>query len=154
VLAFRLTRQAHQALDGEGARMYGGRWNSEGKAAVYASLSRALAALEYLVGVDAEDVPDDLVLMTLDVPDDLEAEAVAPHRLASDWNHVPAHPGCVRAGDDWLRRAATALLRVPSSIVPEEANLVINPRHTAAARVRVTSVRFFAYDPRLLRKRA
>jgi RES domain-containing protein len=137
-------------MGGEGARLNGGRWNSEGVAAVYTSSSLALAALEYLVHVDIEDVPDDLVAMAIEVPGDAGLTSVAVGDLPADWNKGPDHPACVAIGDAWLADGATLLLRVPSAVVPEDWNLLINPRHPRARDVAVRSVRPFAFDPRLL----
>ena len=150
MLVWRITRAAHQALDGEGARLNGGRWNSEGVAVVYASSTLSLAALEYLAHVDPEDVPGDLVAMGVEVPDDLPDERIRASDLPPDWNRVPDHPACVDRGDAWARAARTPLLRVPSAIVPEEESVLLNPRHPDAARVGVDLTRPFAFDPRLL----
>jgi RES domain-containing protein len=150
VLAWRLTRRPYQALDGEGARLYGGRWTSEGVPVVYASATLSLAALEYLVHVDPTEAPADLVAMRLQLPEDLPRERVDPSALPADWNRVAAHPECVRRGDLWAKEDRTPLLLVPSAIVPEEENVLINPRHPGAARLAVIATRPFSFDPRLL----
>lgn len=150
LLAWRLTRRPYQALDGEGARLYGGRWNSEGVPVVYASATLSLAALEYLVHVDPTDAPGDLVAMHLRLPEDLPRERVDPSDLPRGWNGIAAHPACVRRGDLWASEGRAALLLVPSAIVPEEENVLINPRHPGAARLAVIDTRPFAFDPRLL----
>ena len=150
MLAWRICREGQQRLDGEGARLHGGRWNSEGIAVVYASSTLALAALECLVHVDVEDVPRDLVAMALRAPDDAEETLVAVERLPADWRRVPDHPVCARIGDEWVRKGAALRLRVPSAVVPEESNLLINPGHPRWREVVVESVRRFGFDPRLL----
>lgn len=147
---WRLTRRAHRTLDGSGSRRYGGRWNSEGLAVVYTSSTLALAALEYLVHVDVDDSPDDLVALAIRIPEDAPADLVKVDGLPSDWARVASHPECVRLGDRWLKRGASLLLRVPSAVVPEEQNVLINPAHLDARRVRVEHERPFAFDPRLL----
>lgn len=150
MLVWRITRAPFQALDGEGARLNGGRWNSEGVAVVYTSTTLALAALEYLVHVDLEDVPEDLVAMRIQIPDGLPAWRVEVANLPADWTEVPDHPACVKLGDAWAKNAITALLHVPSAVIPEEENLLINPRHPDAGRVTVVHTRRFVFDPRLL----
>ena len=140
MLVWRICREAHQALDGEGSRLHGGRWNSERVSVVYTSSTLALAALEYLVHVDIEDVPDDLVTMAIDVPDD----------LPPDWNQVLDHPACARIGDQWAAKGTVLLLLVPSAVVPEESNVLINPDHPRAGDVRMVSIRPFAFDSRLV----
>jgi RES domain-containing protein len=138
-------------MDGEGARLHGGRWNSEGLALVYLSSSLSLAALEYLVHVDIEDAPSDLIAIEVEVPRGVREARVLVSELPSDWNQVADHADCVRRGDLWLREGRTALLRVPSAVVPIEANVLLNPGHVDAARVRVISHEPFAFDRRLLR---
>ncbi|HEU4588653.1 MAG TPA: RES family NAD+ phosphorylase [Gemmatimonadales bacterium] len=147
---YRICRAPYRALDGEGARLYGGRWNSPGAPVVYASSSLALAALEYLVHLDPDHAPSDLIALTLEVPDTASADVVHQAALPGDWAQVPEHPACVAAGDAWLGRGVTLLLRVPAAPVPEEQNVLINPRHVEAAQVRVIAERRFAFDPRLL----
>lgn len=154
MLVFRLTRRAFVDLDGEGARRYGGRWNSPGRPVVYTASTRALAALEYLMHIDVEDVPDDLVLLTIEVPDDQLEEGMVEHvrvaTLPADWVRV-AHPTCRLIGDAWLRTGRALLLRAPSAAIPEEDAVLINPGHAAAAsRVTIREHRAFVYDTRLL----
>lgn len=149
MLVWRITREAHQALDGEGARLNGGRWNSEGVAVVYTSTTLALAALEYLAHVDPEEVPGDLVAMRIEIPEGLSEERVLESDLPAGWNEVPDHPSCIKRGDAWAKTAATAVLRVPSAIVPEEENILVNPGHADAARILVAHTRAFAFDPRI-----
>ena len=140
MLVWRICREEHQVLDGEGSRLHGGRWSSERVSSVYTSSTLALAALEYLVHVDIEDVPDDLVAMAIEVPDD----------LPPDWNQVLDHPACARIGDQWAAKGTVLLLLVPSAVVPEESNVLINPDHPRAGDVRMVSIRPFAFDSRLV----
>jgi len=130
--------------------VHGGRWNSDGLAVVYLSSSLSLAALEYLVHVDIDDTPSDLVAMEVEVPQGVREERVLATELPSDWNHVADHPECVRRGDLWLREGRTALLRVPSAVVPIETNVLLNPGHRDAGRVRMMTSEPFAFDRRLL----
>lgn len=150
MLVFRITRSLHQELDGEGARRSGGRWNSQGIALVYASETRALAALEYLVHIDVEEVPDDLVLLSIDVPDQLAVERIAAHDLRQGWNRVALSPEWRSMGDSWEKSGTTPILCVPSAPVPEESNYLLSSRHPDAGAVRVINVRSFAFDERLL----
>ena len=138
------------ALDGEGARLYGARWTSRGTPAVYAASHLSLAALEYLVHIDAEDAPDDLVAVRIGVPDDVSELACAPASLPTDWQQTPSPPRCQAIGDDWARREEELLLRVPSVLVPEESNVLVNPMHPDAVGVRLIGSRHFSYDVRLL----
>lgn len=147
---WRIARRAYQALDGEGARLNGGRWNSEGVPVVYTSHALSLAALEYLVHVDLAEAPTDLVAIEIEIPDDVRVSEVSVHELPADWNLVAEHSACVAAGDDWAAAARTLALRVPSAVIPQESNVLLNPRHADAGRVRVVATHDFVLDPRLL----
>lgn len=146
---WRLARRAFQELDGEGARQVGGRWNSEGTAVVYTAATLSLAALEYLVHVDPEDVPDDLVAMRIEMPDEAPVQKVAVEDLPRGWSREPDHPACIEIGDRWAAEVQSLALRVPSAVVPEESNILLNPAHPDARRLRVIRVRGFTFDPRL-----
>ena len=147
---WRITRRKYAALDGEGARLNGGRWNPEGVAVVYTSATLSLAALEYLVHVDIEDVPSDLISMEIEVPDDAAQAVIALADLAADWNAIDEHPECTAAGIDWIQRGETLTLRVPSAVIPWESNFLLNPRHSDSVRVTIVATHDFAFDPRLL----
>jgi RES domain-containing protein len=148
--AYRVCPAPRAALDGEGARLYGGRWNPPGRPAVYTSATRALAALEYLVHVDPDDVPADLIMLTIEIPDDVPRDTVDPAALAAGWERIPEHPSCQQHGDTWLAGSRTAVLEVPSAPIPEERNILLNPRHPDAARIVAIARRPFAFGPRLL----
>jgi RES domain-containing protein len=136
---WRVCRRPFADISGEGARLYGGRWNSPGRPMVYAAESAALAVLEVRVHLDLDwrVLPDDYVLMAIET-DDLVAETLA---------ESPVDPRAV--GDEWLASGRTALLRAPSFIIPESANVLVNPVHRDAARLAVAAIMPFAFDPRL-----
>jgi len=150
VRCYRLCQIRFRALDGQGARKYGGRWNRPGRPAVYASSSRALAILELLARVDRE-IPADLLLLTINIPDAAPIERLRPDTLPTDWLTHPAPESCRIVGDDWLASAKGLVLAVPSVLVPEESNLLLNPEHAKFATVRVVAGRPFSFDPRLVR---
>lgn len=136
---WRVSRAAFADLSGEGARLYGGRWNSPGRPVVYTAENPALAILEVRVHLDLDPdlIPDDYVLMEIDVPE-MEVEELAI---------PPDDPGT--AGDDWLARAATPILKVPSFIAPRSFNLLINPAHPGASAIRILGTQPFDFDKRL-----
>ena len=144
MIVHRLAKASFAALDGEGARLYGGRWNSAGRPMIYAAASPSLAVLEVLVHLDLppELMPDDYRLLAIEIPDDAPIERL---------DRTPADEvGCVAAGDDFLIRGGALVLLVPSVIVPQELNALINVRHAAMAGVRVVADQPFAFDRRLL----
>jgi RES domain-containing protein len=149
VRVWRLARRAYSALDGEGARRAGGRWNSPGIAAVYTSSALSLAVLELLVHTDPDLVPNDLRGFEIEVPDSLTVHLLDSSTLPSNWRQIPNHPACRAIGDDWLQRRTQVLLGVPSAIIPEELNYLINPAHPDASLIRVVGSRAFSFDERL-----
>lgn len=137
--AWRICRAPFAGLSGDGARLYGGRWNSAGHPVIYAASTAALAVLEVRVHLDLplDLLPDDYVLVTIDLGE-LSIENVA---------EIPPLPQAF--GDTWLREQRSPLLRVPSAIVPESTNLLLNVAHPASSDARVASTRPFAFDRRL-----
>ena len=149
---FRICRKAHarDPLSGRGGLRVAGRWHSQGVRVVYASESRALAALEVLVHVDPDLAPADLVRIEIDVPHPLRIETVKASSLGPRWRAHPAPESLRALGDRWVRRGASAVLRVPSAVIPEESNYLLNPGHPDAARVSVVAIEPFAFDARLV----
>ena len=148
---YRLCRAKFTSLDGEGSRLYGGRWNSAGRSVVYASSTLALAALESLVHFPPTLAPTDLIALTIEIPEDLKQEEVATSRLPSDWYaHIDSRE-CRLLGDAWLTSAMCAVLQVPAAPVPQENNYLINPLHLDASRIVVVATQPFRFDPRLVK---
>lgn len=137
---WRICRKPFADLSGDGARLYGGRWNSPGRPLLYTAETAALAVLEVRVHLDLDwsVIPDDYVLMEINLPDDISRQELTD---------VPFDP--IVAGDAWLASAVSALLRVPSFIIPESANVLINVTHPEAARAAAVTVRPFSFDERL-----
>jgi len=151
-LAWRIVKNRHveKAFDGEGARLYGGRWNSPGAAAVYASESRALATLEILAGLQTNSPLPEYVLIPAEFDDSIVV-AVELKELPANWRRNPPRPSTQRLGDDWIASGASAVLRVPSASVPQESNYLFNPRHPAFSEIRIGQPEGAAMDPRLIR---
>lgn len=139
-------------MDGEGARLHGGRWNSEGVAGVYLSTSLPLAALEYLVHFDVATAPSDLISMEVDVPEGVSRAEVDVATLPDDWNEFSDHPVCVDIGDAWLGGGESCLLFVPSAVIPKRRNILLNPAHPDARRMSF-EVEPFQFDHRRLIRR-
>jgi RES domain-containing protein len=138
-------------MAGKGAETTGGRWNRVGSAAVYTSTNIALAVLETLVHFNTSNLPLNRILVRVNVPDRVwAARQVLTHTTAPvGWNVFPAGKMSLDTGNAWIRGAMSALLEVPSAIVPEESNVLINPRHSDAPSIRVARLRVFDYDGRL-----
>src|SRR6266568_1830101 len=130
MVVWRVTRRSHaeHPLTGEGARRFGGRWNHVGTSLVYTSGTLSLAVLEYLVNLPISDLPE-------------------------NWRTFPASEELKDIGTDWVREVTTPILTLPSVVIPNELNYLINPAHEEAKRVKVVSVDPFALDVRLYRAR-
>lgn len=149
VTAWRIvpTRFAADAFTGEGAWRVGGRWNSPGGRVVYASGHKSLAALETLVHVDPNR-PMHFTSFRLEFEETL-FERLPSAELPPDWQQEPPRRATQRLGDAWLRANRSAILAVPSAIVPEESNLLLNPAHADFARITIGKPAAFTFDPRL-----
>jgi RES domain-containing protein len=138
-------------LTGTGAEKTGGRWNRKGTPVVYASTSIALACLEAIVHLGgSEPLPLNRYLISIDLPRNAwAARALFKSSARAGWDALPAGPVSLDWGTDWARSGQTLLADVPSIVVPEESNVLINPRHSDAARVSVTKLRRWTFDHRL-----
>jgi RES domain-containing protein len=140
----------HASLSGDGGLYASGRWHSRGRRVVYLADHPASALVEVMVHleIDAEDLPSHYQLLGVEVPDGAAITALGENELPAGWRQQITS---TRArGDDWLRTGASALLRVPSAIVPEAANYLLNPAHPDAARIGIASAIRAAFDPRLM----
>lgn len=139
------------ALDrlGSGARSFGGRWNAPGVAAIYAGMTPEIAALEKLVHT-GDLVPADLVLTRLDLPDD---EGLYRHygvaQVPKGWDALPASAAAIEFGNAFVTEGLHLGLIVPSAVMPEAKNIILNPNHPAFANLEMTIVRPFEFDSRL-----
>ena len=94
-------------------------------------------------------LPSDLLQLEIDIPDKLKVMRIDIKDLPRNWQSYPASAILQRRGDDWLAAGSTAVLEVPSAVIPEESNLLLNPQHADANNIRVVSTKAFAYDSRL-----
>lgn len=146
-------RHAGQAFSGRGAREYGGRWNHPGVALVYTAGTLSLGALELFVNLDPDDAPDDLVSIAATVPDRIHLLHVRESELTADWRTYPAPAVLQDIGSAWVTSGATAVLAVPSAIIPQEANYLLNPAHSDFSHIEIAAPEPFQFDPRMWRKR-
>lgn len=141
-------KYADTAYSGEGARIYGGRWNSKGKAVVYASESISLAVLEQLVHVEDPTVLDAFVAVSA-ILEKAAIEVLPPSYLPADWRTYPAPSSTRSIGDAWLSETRSLALRVPSVTVRGQYNYLINPSHPDFASVEVSDPEPLDLDPRI-----
>ena len=151
--SFRIAREQFiNNLTGEGAGLYGGRWNLKGTKMLCASQSRSLATVEYLVHIPISMIPDDLCIAEIELPDMKSDSTIDLEELPEDWRRYPAPIILGRMGSRWVRTGESLILKVPSAVVEEEWNILINPAHPDFRNVRIRSVNAFRLDERLIRK--
>lgn len=146
---------AYEANDmsGKGAEVTGGRWNEKGVPVVYSAESRSLACLETVVHLAAGGLPLNRYLVEVVVPDPVwdSAQRETATGLPVGWDAQPAGRASIAFGTAWLRGRTSAVLLIPSVIVPEESCVLINPAHPESAGITASKVRRWLYDPRLTR---
>jgi RES domain-containing protein len=153
VRVWRIASARHAAFDGEGGRLYGSRWTPRGLLAVFASATLSLAALERFVHTDPGLDAIDLVSVAADIPASLAIESIQLRDLPAAWRTFPASPELAAFGERWLRAATTAVLSVPSALIPHERNFVLNPAHAAFARLTIHPAEPFSFDPRMWKEK-
>jgi len=135
-------------LTGEGARLHGGRWNHKLVPCIYTSESRALALLEYTANVNIEDIPRALSMTTFEIPDD-QIFQIQFSELPGDWTLSPAPSSTRELGSSLLVAAKYLAIRIPSAVVPDEFNYLLNPAHAKSFGIRIIEMKDFIYDVRL-----
>lgn len=151
--AWRLARELHwRDREGTGAYLAGGRWTPAGTRVLHAASSIALAGLEYLV--HAARPPQDLVLISIDWPDDAPVDRPSITELPAEWASALPSERAQAWGKRWCDANRALAMAVPSVIVPEERNYLINVSHEAMGAVKLERLRRFAFDPRLFGSRS
>lgn len=135
-------------LTGEGARLHGGRWNHKGMACLYTSESRALALVEYSVNVNIADIPLVLSVATIEIPEDNIYEA-AIENLPDNWKDNPAPAAAKDFGTQLLKADKHAVIRIPSAVIADEYNYLLNPVLLQQTLFRLADVSAFKYDRRI-----
>ena len=148
MLLYRIVKTAYADLSGNGARLYGGRWNSEGKPMVYLASSRSLAVLEALAHLSPTNIPDDYCMLIVEAPDDASI-TLDTKTLPEHWHEYPEQNILKQIGNRFLLDKQHLLLRVPSAIVNEEYNYLLNLLHADVEKVKIISKQPFKFDARL-----
>lgn len=156
MLVYRILEAKHAAaaFTGEGARLYGGRWNSPGVAVVYAASSLSLAILEMLVNASGTRLPSDTVYATIEIPDELVPEPLALELLPRNWDRTPAPRELASIGNDWAKSLRSVALRVPSAVAKIEHNVLLNPQHGDYRRLTFGTLQPYASTPGFARIQA
>lgn len=151
VSAFRICQHkfVKSAFSGEGARLYGGRWNNPGTRLVYLASSVSLAQLEMLVHLESDKILNErYCILPVQIPPRLIISLDEDH-LPRNWRALSAPPSTRSIGDLFVKDAHHAVLRVPSVIVPQEWNYLLNPLHSSFSKIIVGDALKFVFDPRL-----
>ncbi|WP_461453256.1 RES family NAD+ phosphorylase [Mucilaginibacter sp.] len=150
MILYRIAKCAYiNDLSGAGARLYGGRWSSVGKPMVYLASTRSLAVLEVLVHLSPTMFPDSFCIAEIKVPDDSIKE-LAINNIPANWQDILPSIELKKIGDDFLKQQEGLLLKVPSAIVAEEFNYLLNPLHPAMSKVKLVKQLPFNFDQRLV----
>jgi RES domain-containing protein len=136
-------------LSGAGARLYGGRWNNVGKSMVYMASSRPLAVLEVLVHLPATILPSNYCICEIQVPE-ISVLEVNQSELPADWQDISGPAYLKYLGDKFIKEGKYLLMKVPSAILREEFNYLLNPQHEQASEVKIISKKTFGFDQRLV----
>lgn len=149
---WRIATTTHLAFDGEGARLHGSRWTPRGLAAIYASGTLSLAALERFVHTDPDLEPGDLVAIEIEIGSDVAIHTIDISELPHRWREFPAPEALARIGESWLRESRTAVLSIPSVVIPHERNFALNPKHPDFAKLAISRPEPFSFDPRMWKR--
>ncbi len=141
-------RFAEAAFSGEGARLYGGRWNRKGVRIIYTAGSQSLAMLEMLV--QDEPLRAQYVMIQANIPKGVRVERVSKEMLPAGWRELSAREQLQAIGTAWARQRSSAVLAVPTAVIPAEFNYLLNPLHPAFAKVEIGKPRDFITDLRLV----
>lgn len=145
-------KHKHTAFDGVGASLFGGRWNSQGLKMVYSSECLSLAALEVFVHLELADQTKPFVCIGVEITDDIAVETMDLDEiieLSPNGRAYPAPSVLAEYGDRWLSEKRTAVLIVPSAVVPQEHNYLLNPEHPDFAKIVITTPEPFSFDSRM-----
>jgi RES domain-containing protein len=150
VVGWRIVKEKHAktAFSGEGARIFEGRWNSSGVRMVYCSEHLSLAALEILVHTQPVMIRDKFRVFRV-AWDEAMMTAIDLKKLPRGWNAQPPSVISKKIGDEWIRSSRSAVLAVPSVIVPPERTFLLNPKHRDFPRIKIKDSGSFVLDPRL-----
>ena len=152
ITAWRIVKRklARRAFNGEGARLYGGRWNSVGRAVVYTAESQSLAALEVVVHLDSSELLNHYVVFEVGIDEALIAR-LGFAELPRNWRANPLPRKIQMIGDAWAAAGTSPVLQVPSAVLPAEHDFLLNPRHRDFPRPVIGKPTPFRFDPRLAR---
>lgn len=151
MIVYRIAKNKYiDDLSGKGAELYGGRWNSEGSPVLYTSAFLSLSVLELLANQVWRHVSIGYSYISIEVPEELQVDRLSPNDLPIGWNQPSYHIDTLRRGDNWLKANDSVGLWVPSAVLPQENNLLLNPVHTDFKSIKTKEVADLRIDHRIL----
>lgn len=154
MFVYRITKKEHVALDGMGGLYGPGRWHKKGNLVIYTSEHASLAAWETIVHVTSlENLPGNLLLIKIEIPERVKILEVPQNILTKGWDSFPFIPETVAFGTSFLREKKHLALRVPSVIIPDEYNIILNPLHPEIRECKIINSLPFAFDQRVSKER-
>ena len=135
-------------LSGEGAKLFGGRWNHKTIPCIYTSQSRALAILEYTVNINIDEVPRALSITTFEIPE-AEIKLITQEKLPGNWRESPAPSSTKDFGSALLKSLSAPIYKIPSCVMSEEYNFLLNPLHQQNVHFKILEIKDFVYDVRI-----
>ena len=152
ILAWRIIQESQriEAFTGEGSRLYGGRWNHKGTPVIYLGGSLALASLEVFVHISS-NMPFNQKYLSFSaiIPENVDIKKLELKSLPPNWREFPAPHATKDIGTHWTERGETVLLQVPSVLIPEEVNYILNPSHADFRKIIFSDPKPFYFDSRM-----
>lgn|SRR5690242_7157770 len=151
MIVYRIANECFKEdISGKGAALYGGRWNFAGRPMLYTSQFISLCILESLVHLQRGQFPDAQYLLHIEIPDRISFQEISFRRIKDKWKIEPEYTQFL--GDDFLKNGLSMILKVPSVVVPEEQNILLNPMHIDFKKVKIVSSQLLELDKRLMIK--
>ena len=148
MIVYRITNEKFKSdISGNGAALYGSRWNSKGNPLLYTSQFISLSILESLVHLKKKEIPADQYLLHIELPDDKEIAEISYKKIKKNWHEETEYTQWL--GDQFLQNNQSLILKVPSAIVPQESNFLLNPLHSGFKKVKIISSELLELDKRL-----
>jgi RES domain-containing protein len=150
MIVYRITKKEHSALNGMGGLFGQGRWHRKGNPVIYTSEHASLAAWEKIVHVTSfENLPENLLLVKIEIPEEIMIQSIPPKFLVKGWDSFPFIPETIDYGTSFLRKKEHLALKVPSVIIPDEYNIILNPLHLDIHACKVVWIIPFVFDKRI-----
>ncbi len=149
---YRLAREIHATpLSGKGAAMYGARWNPVGVELIYTAQNRSLAMAEIAVHLSLATLPDDYMMLTIDIPDDIKVKQLTEADLPTDWQEFPHPASTQEIGRDFVTENEFGVLIIPSVVTQGDFNVLINPNHIDFSKITIVRIDKFPFDKRIFK---